>query len=481
MKLHHKLYLFFAAIVVLPLLVATIGASMMLKRSGTDTYESRLRSGLAAASAIISSQAQGLSRDFQGGLGSAGSGALAGADPGRRTSGLAALMEKTGAAGAVIIDENGNIIAHAGASLAESPPMLAATAQLNGAEGFRWRIRVFRPFDAGSLESVFSPQGLDWGLTNAAVVALGSLNSGELITTEDGGPAGQLRMPLPGEPAGDSFRVRYAGTDMLASSLDLPADITSRETVLFAGVPMDVVDAASEQALGAGIALMLVVAVVAAILGFLLAWNITRPLRELNKAVCAGIQGNLDRPVEHRARARDEIGSLSDSFNLMHSMAITDPMTGLNNFRYLKDYLNRELSKSRRYSHELTLAIIDLDDFKAVNDRWGHPAGDALLKAVAEVLAGSVRSADMVARYGGEEFAVVFAETSKRAAVVVMEKLRRKISDIRLPDYHRVRITASIGVACFPDDAEDRTGLLASADKSLYYAKQAGKDQVNSA
>jgi len=162
---------------------------------------------------------------------------------------------------------------------------------------------------------------------------------------------------------------------------------------------------------------------------------------------------------------------------LQELLATTDPMTSLFNFRYLCNCMDKEISKSRRYDRRLSVAILDLDDFKSVNDVYGHHAGDELLRAVGEVLANGVREADMVARYGGEEFSVVFPETGKEDALGVVEKLRREIADITLADYEDVRVTASIGVASFPEDGGDKTDLLLSADKALYRAKAAGKNR----
>jgi diguanylate cyclase (GGDEF)-like protein len=167
--------------------------------------------------------------------------------------------------------------------------------------------------------------------------------------------------------------------------------------------------------------------------------------------------------------------------DLQRLLSVTDGMTGLHNFRYLSMFINRELNKSRRYGHELSLAIFDLDDFKLVNDLHGHHVGDEVLKAVADTLVASVRGADMVARYGGEEFVVVFPETSKHPAEVASEKLREAISAISLPSHPDLKITVSVGVANYPGDASDRAGIMVKADEALYSSKRAGKNRVTAA
>lgn len=658
MKLQTKLYLFFAGIVLLPLLVMTVAASFVLGRSATDTYEGRLQSGLAAAAAIVNAQAQVLEGDLQVALLKVDTGALSSGVEARRTQVMRALMADTGAAGVVLRDPSGVVIARAGdgavaadvttlvearlagdapAEPAVLPPVIAASASLSQPDGAIWRVTMVKPFDTESIASVFSAQGLDWGVMEGSTMLAGSLPESSEVRQSGGEPIQTVDSTAPT----DAVKAQVGEEEYLASALMLPRESSLNLTTLIAAVPASTVGAASTQALEVGLLLMLGVAIMAGFLGYLLTRNITLPLRELTSATTAGIQGDLGRTVE--VKSNDEIGSLADSFGMMQAslrdhigdleesrtqlllalsyageilgstsdrgrmmkttaeaarlatgasgiwvelfasnrppvrsavstgspswffddsmkrqagvlaekvadgsitggevlefgeaneavaysmvherqalgamvavfgagqsseesrkmlgslagqaasavdnvnfvelqelLATTDPMTNLFNFRYLCNSMDKEISKSRRYNRKLSVAILDLDDFKSINDNYGHQAGDELLRAVGEVLTGGVRDADMVARYGGEEFSVVFPETGKADALRVVEKLRRGIAEISLADYADVRVTASIGVASFPEDGADKTDLLLSADKALYRAKAAGKNR----
>lgn len=657
MKLHTKLYLFFAGIVLLPLLVMTVAASIVLGRSASETYEGRLQSGLVAASALITSQAQAFSVDSQAALRGADSAALISGGGAGRDGILNSLMAQAKADGAALQDPAGRVVAATGTGASDSAraaggsrpgsqpatsqtgttTQISSTINLSRQDGSIWKLTMFQPYDSEAISRVFSAQGLEWALLENSAAVAGSLAPGTEVRGDDGTLLQSLNLTEPSA----AIQVTAGDQAALASGLMLPREITSRQTTLFADVPLDVVGAASRQALEVGLGLMLGVALMAGTLGFLMARNITRPLRDLTSAAAAGIEGDLGRKVE--VRSKDEIGSLASSFGLMqdsirdyiseleesrtqlllalsyageilgstsdrarmmkttaeaarlatgaggiwvelfpsrHSpemstvstgvpsyyfdgklkqwasgmaeqvasgsitagdvleagpgrevvsyplmfdgealgamvaffdrgqpveenrkilgslaaqaaaavenvnygelqqlLATTDPMTDLFNFRYLCNCLDKEISKSRRYGRQISVAILDLDDFKAVNDNFGHQAGDQLLRAVGSVLANNVREADLVARYGGEEFSVVFPETAKADAMNVVEKLREKIAAVTLEDYPGVRVTASIGVASLPEDGLDKTELLMRADDAMYRAKGAGKNR----
>ncbi|WP_150912475.1 GGDEF domain-containing protein [Marinobacter halotolerans] len=158
--------------------------------------------------------------------------------------------------------------------------------------------------------------------------------------------------------------------------------------------------------------------------------------------------------------------------------AMTDVLTQLPNREAWKDRLDIEYQRWRRYRSSLTLAVLDIDLFKRVNDSYGHKAGDRVLQLVAKALQDRLRQTDFIARYGGEEFVLLFPETSAEAAKAVLDGLRGHIQ--ALPFHFRgepVSVTFSAGVACFdtddePDEVFDR------ADRSLYHAKETGRDQV---
>ena len=166
---------------------------------------------------------------------------------------------------------------------------------------------------------------------------------------------------------------------------------------------------------------------------------------------------------------------------IVQVQAITDELTGLANRRFFRDALETELLRAERFENPLSVIVADLDDFKLVNDRYGHHAGDEVLKAFAEVLRGRVRGVDLAARLGGEEFAVLLPETGAEGAEALAESLRQAISDLVVPfDSSEIRVTVSFGVAAFPQThtADD---LLNAADSALYRAKRQGKDRVVSA
>jgi diguanylate cyclase (GGDEF)-like protein len=162
--------------------------------------------------------------------------------------------------------------------------------------------------------------------------------------------------------------------------------------------------------------------------------------------------------------------------------SIRDGLTGAFNHRHFQETLQKEIGRAERSARPLTVLMLDIDDFKSINDRWGHPVGDAILQRVtAEIGAGVRGDMDLVARYGGEEFAVILPETPTAVAFDVAERIRRRIDErlFRPPEGESIiRVTASIGLATFPDDARDKTQLLEHADAALYRAKRAGKNAV---
>jgi diguanylate cyclase (GGDEF)-like protein len=162
-------------------------------------------------------------------------------------------------------------------------------------------------------------------------------------------------------------------------------------------------------------------------------------------------------------------------------LSYTDPLTGIANRRQIFARLEQELSRSMRFGEEVSVLMIDLDLFKAVNDGHGHAAGDSVLRNVALLLKRNVRKVDMVGRYGGEEFMVVLPRIRLEEAVEVAEKVRRTVAAAAFPAVHGgapIHITVSIGVAAFGHDAVDVASLLEKADHALYEAKRSGRDRV---
>jgi diguanylate cyclase (GGDEF)-like protein len=164
--------------------------------------------------------------------------------------------------------------------------------------------------------------------------------------------------------------------------------------------------------------------------------------------------------------------------------AVTDELTGLSNVRELHTVLDREIERSRRFSSPLGLVMLDIDDFKQVNDEHGHQQGDEVLAAVASVLRDHSRDIDEPARYGGEELAVVLPQTDSEGAAQLAERMREAVERLRVPDVGgnaKLEITASFGVASLPETASDKASLIAAADAALYRAKRNGKNRVERA
>ncbi|MGH9335799.1 MAG: GGDEF domain-containing protein, partial [Vicinamibacteria bacterium] len=161
--------------------------------------------------------------------------------------------------------------------------------------------------------------------------------------------------------------------------------------------------------------------------------------------------------------------------------AITDGLTGLYNRVFFDTSLRRELKRARRYGLAFSLVMIDLDDFKSVNDLYGHVAGDEALAICSDVIRASVREIDVACRYGGEEFAIILPETSRTGAFIVSERIRLDVKerfDHEGPGASQVSMSVSGGIAIYPTDSNSAEGLVRMADKALYRSKHEGKDRI---
>ena len=187
------------------------------------------------------------------------------------------------------------------------------------------------------------------------------------------------------------------------------------------------------------------------ILGVALAWTLARTLTRLHRRVA--------------------------------EQAVTDPLTGLANRRYMAETLEREVDRARRFRHPISLLIIDVDDFKQINDREGHMQGDIVLEKVADVVREGIRSIDVPARYGGDELAVILVETDREGALILGERLadRMRRTEVQLREGGSMAVTISLGVATIPDSAESLDSLVDAADRALLRAKRAGKNQIRAA
>lgn len=166
------------------------------------------------------------------------------------------------------------------------------------------------------------------------------------------------------------------------------------------------------------------------------------------------------------------IASLQEAVARQHGLSRTDPITAMPNARAFDEDAARSLAACRRSGRPVTVACIDLDDFKAVNDRLGHRAGDDLLKAVASRLSTSVRPSDVAARVGGDEFVVLFPEIGPREASVTIDRLHRTLAGDPDP------VRSSIGAVTYLQAPDRVAEMVQRADALMYAAKQAGKDRV---
>jgi diguanylate cyclase (GGDEF)-like protein len=168
-----------------------------------------------------------------------------------------------------------------------------------------------------------------------------------------------------------------------------------------------------------------------------------------------------------------------DLHHQVQRQAVTDELTGLANHGRFQELLSAELDQVRRYGHPVGLIMLDIDNFKSVNDTYGHPQGDVVLKHVARVLRENSRDADSPARYGGEEMALILPHTDLPGAHAIAERVRSAIEGLHVPRLDQdgvLRVTASVGVAASTEG--DKEALIAEADGALYTAKRGGKNRT---
>jgi diguanylate cyclase (GGDEF)-like protein len=199
--------------------------------------------------------------------------------------------------------------------------------------------------------------------------------------------------------------------------------------------------------------------------------------------------GTYDRAVrlsDARTRLRQNERALSEQLEAIRGLetklreqADRDPLTGLFNRRYLEPVLERELARCERANLPLTVMLVDVDHFKRVNDHYGHPAGDAVLRALAELLRSTVRASDVACRFGGEEFLLLLPEMPSEAAAGCAERLRARweASEVRAGK-HAIASTLSIGLATYPGRADTPESLVKAADLALYDAKRTGRNRA---
>ncbi len=185
--------------------------------------------------------------------------------------------------------------------------------------------------------------------------------------------------------------------------------------------------------------------------------------------------------VVNKALERRALTKLAKKSVYYKKLSQTDELTGLFNLRSFKSVLEENLKEHKKLGKGLSLMMADIDDFKRVNDTFGHLSGDKVLSDIASILSKSVRGCDFLARYGGEEFAVVLPETGKRAALKVGQRILEEIENFRFKSKDEEAIgliTITVGLATFPRDGQTGQSLLESADKALYKGKEMGKNRI---
>jgi diguanylate cyclase (GGDEF)-like protein len=166
----------------------------------------------------------------------------------------------------------------------------------------------------------------------------------------------------------------------------------------------------------------------------------------------------------------------------LESLIFKDPLTHVYNRGYLEDQLEREIERYKRTNEPVAFLMVDVDNFKEVNTRFGHPVGDVVLSIIGSLLEDKVRQIDIVARYGGDEFGVILPDTIGEHAVVTAERLRSVVESYdfaaRVPELGDMKMTISLGGAICPDDAVTKENLIESADRALAEAERAGKNRA---
>jgi diguanylate cyclase (GGDEF)-like protein/PAS domain S-box-containing protein len=189
----------------------------------------------------------------------------------------------------------------------------------------------------------------------------------------------------------------------------------------------------------------------------------------------AGVAVDISEEVAHQIELERYHRELEEANDQLRKLAVTDELTGLRNRRSFEERLVMEFSMARRRKRELSVLLIDVDNFKTINDRWGHAAGDEVLRRLGTILRTTVRLPDLPARYGGEEFVVLLPESGEESA---MGLARRVMQRVAAEDWDNEPLTISVGMAAMNESLENGYQLVELADEALYAAKRAGKNRV---
>jgi diguanylate cyclase (GGDEF)-like protein len=180
--------------------------------------------------------------------------------------------------------------------------------------------------------------------------------------------------------------------------------------------------------------------------------------------------------IEHLAIALAN----AEAYRRARDLSFMDELSGVYNYRFLIEAIERETRRAQRFAHTFSVIMLDLDNLKGYNDRFGHLRGSEAIRTIGEILSATLRRVDLAARYGGDEFAVILPRTDKKGALRVCERLRQQIRNHPFPGAGGAGvITASFGISSFPQDGKSSRVLLRKADRALYRAKARGRDAVS--
>jgi diguanylate cyclase (GGDEF)-like protein len=282
----------------------------------------------------------------------------------------------------------------------------------------------------------------------------------------------------------------YDASDESIYRTSLPIQISQgRWGTVAVGFSMDSVNRSIDE-LQSKVLLVFTLAFLIGIAGaVVMARSISGQLKKLIEAAGAVAGGDLSRGVPEDSG--DEVGDLCRGFNTMvHALrdsrdklverANTDSLTDLYNHRYFQERLAAEISRASRYKHVLSVLMVDIDHFKALNDQHGHPSGDRALREIAGIMRSVMRDMDVVARYGGEEFSIILPETAADEAFAAAERIRTAVQKHCFygKDGETVPLTVSVGAAQYPAHSMEREGLIMAADMALYRAKSTGRNRT---
>lgn len=203
----------------------------------------------------------------------------------------------------------------------------------------------------------------------------------------------------------------------------------------------------------------------------------------LSPEILDEIQSNIEEIIKSFPISESNKTDVIKKINFMYSqtkhMSVTDSLTGLFNRRYFENTFEREFLRAQRYSNDMSVAVLDVDYFKKINDTYGHLCGDYVLKEIAYLTLQTFRKTDIVFRYGGEEIVVILTETPLEKAIIPLERLRKNIENYPFNyDNNDIKVTVSIGVEALHSEINSAENLLNNADRALYIAKEQGRNRV---